>query len=68
MTQPAQTPANSAKAPSLVPTIVSAVIGVALGAAAIAGIVAVGSSNTLPAANAVSADNALLGGVEYGSR
>lgn len=53
---------------SLGPALGSAVVGVALGVVAVVGISQFSGQNTIPASNAVPADQALLGGPEYGTR
>lgn len=50
------------------PAIASAVVGIALGAVAVAGVSVIAGQDTVPSSNAVTADDALLGGPEYGSR
>ena len=46
----------------------SAVVGIALGIVTIVGIAQFSGSDTVPEGTAVSADDAVLGGPEYGSR
>ncbi|ALC06908.1 putative membrane protein [Corynebacterium deserti GIMN1.010] len=53
---------------TLGPAIASAVVGVAVGVVAVAGVSMISGQDTVPTGNAVTADNALLGGPEYGSR
>ena len=53
---------------TLGPAIASAAIGIALGAVAVAGVSIISGQDSVPATNAVTADDALLGGPEYGSR
>lgn len=53
---------------SLGPAIGSAVVGIALGVMTIVGIAQFSGSDTVPSGNAVPADQAVLGGPEYGSR
>ncbi len=53
---------------TLGPTIASAVIGIAVGVVAVAGVSLISSQDTVPSGNAVTADDALLGSPEYGSR
>ncbi len=53
---------------SLGPAVGSAVVGLALGVAAVIGIAQFSGQDTVPASGAVSADDALLGGPEYGTR
>lgn len=50
------------------PAVASAVVGIALGAVAVAGVSILAGQDTVPSSNAVTADDALLGGPEYGSR
>ncbi|MEJ5920330.1 MULTISPECIES: DUF2613 domain-containing protein [unclassified Corynebacterium] len=50
------------------PALASALVGALFGGAAIFGIAQVASEDELPEAQAISADQALLGGVEYGQR
>lgn len=50
------------------PAIASAAIGIALGAVAVAGVSIISGQDSVPQSNAVTADDALLGGPEYGSR
>lgn len=53
---------------SLGPAIGSAVVGIAVGTLAVVGIAQFTHSDTVPAGNAVPADQAIVGGPEYGSR
>ncbi|MDK8793113.1 DUF2613 domain-containing protein [Corynebacterium sp. MSK032] len=53
---------------SVGPALASALIGALLGGAAIFGIGQALTEDRIPEAQAVSADDALLGGVEYGQR
>ncbi|AIG64801.1 hypothetical protein CATYP_09830 [Corynebacterium atypicum] len=53
---------------SLGPAVASAVVGVALGVVAVLGIALFTDANSVPQSEAVTADDALLGGPEYGSR
>lgn len=53
---------------TLGPAIASAVVGIAVGVVAVAGVSMISGQNNVPTGNAVTADNALLGGPEYGSR
>lgn len=53
---------------TLGPAIASAVVGIAVGAVAVVGVSMISGQDTVPTGNAVTADNALLGGPEYGSR
>lgn len=53
---------------SLGPAVGSAVVGIALGVIAVIGIAQFSGSDTVPTGNAVPADQAILGGPEYGSR
>ncbi|SMG20471.1 Protein of unknown function [Corynebacterium pollutisoli] len=48
--------------------IASAVVGVALGVVSVIGIASFSGQDTVPQGNAVPADEALLGGPEYGTR
>ena len=50
------------------PAIASAVVGIAVGAVAVVGVSMISGQDTVPTGNAVTADDALLGGPEYGSR
>lgn len=50
------------------PAVASAVVGVALGVVSILGISAFSGQDTVPQGNAVPAEDALLGGPEYGTR
>ncbi|QPK78987.1 DUF2613 domain-containing protein [Corynebacterium lizhenjunii] len=69
-TEPAPQRADSARLSkrSLSPALGSAVVGIALGVVAVVGIAQFSGHNTVPPSQAVSADDALLGGPEYGSR
>lgn len=53
---------------TLGPAIASAAVGIALGAVAVAGVSIISGQDSVPTTNVVTADNALLGGPEYGSR
>ena len=53
---------------TLGPAIGSAVVGIALGVITIIGIAQFSGTDTVPEGNAVSPDDAVLGGPEYGSR
>ncbi|WP_293771858.1 DUF2613 domain-containing protein [uncultured Corynebacterium sp.] len=53
---------------TLGPAAGSAVVGLALGVVAVVGISQFSGQDTIPESHAVSADNALLGGPEYGTR
>ena len=53
---------------TLGPAIASAVVGIAVGAVAVVGVSMISGQATVPTGNAVTADDALLGGPEYGSR
>lgn len=53
---------------TLGPAIASAVVGIAVGVVAVAGVSMISGQNNVPTGNAVTVDNALLGGPEYGSR
>ena len=53
---------------TLGPAIASAVVGIAVGAVAVVGVSMISGQDTVPTGNAVTADDALLGGPEYGSR
>lgn len=50
------------------PALGSAVVGLALGVVAVIGISQFSGQNTVASSNAVTADNALLGAPEYGTR
>lgn len=50
------------------PVIASAVVGIALGVVGVLGIAGFSGQSTVPQGNAVPADQAVLGGPEYGSR
>ncbi|MCT1413014.1 DUF2613 domain-containing protein [Corynebacterium sanguinis] len=62
--------AGVASAPRRAATSVlaSAVMGIVLGAIGVIGIATFSGQSTVPAGNAVTADQAVLGGPEYGSR
>lgn len=53
---------------TLGPALASAVVGALLGGALIFGIAAVSQDSEIPEAQAVSTEDALMGGVEYGER
>ena len=53
---------------SVGPALASAVVGVALGVVAVMGVAMFTGADSVPQGEAVTADNALLGGPEYGSR
>ena len=53
---------------TLGPAIASVAVGIALGAVAVAGVSIISGQVSVPQGNAVTADDALLGGPEYGSR
>ena len=53
---------------SVGPALASAVVGVALGVVAVMGVAMFTGADSAPQGEAVTADNALLGGPEYGSR
>ena len=53
---------------TLGPAVGSAVVGIALGIITIIGIAQFSGSDTVPEGTAVSPDDAVLGGPEYGSR
>lgn len=53
---------------SLSSVIASAVVGVALGVVSVIGVASFSGQDTVPQGNAVPADDALLGGPEYGTR
>ncbi|MBG6122866.1 DUF2613 domain-containing protein [Corynebacterium aquatimens] len=53
---------------ALGPVVASAVTGTVLGIVAVVGIAAFSGQNQVPEGNAVPADQAVLGGPEYGSR
>ncbi|MFW8624692.1 DUF2613 domain-containing protein [Corynebacterium glutamicum] len=53
---------------TLGPAIASAVVGIAVGTVAVVGVSMISGQDTVPTGNAVTADDALLGGPEYGSR
>lgn len=50
------------------PVVASAVVGIVLGVVGVLGIAAASGQSTVPENTAVSADDAVLGGPEYGSR
>lgn len=50
------------------PVLASSVTGIVLGIVSVVGIAAFSGQNQVPAGNTVSADEAVLGGPEYGSR
>lgn len=50
------------------PVLASAVVGVVLGIVGVIGIAAFSGQDSVPSGNAVTADQAVLGGPEYGSR
>lgn len=50
------------------PVVASAVVGIVLGVVGVLGIAAASGQSTVPDNTAVSADDAVLGGPEYGSR
>lgn len=50
------------------PVVASAVVGVVLGAVGVLGVASVSGQSSVPEGGAVSADEAVLGGPEYGSR
>jgi len=50
------------------PLVASIVVDTVLGAVGVIGIAAFSGQNTVPSGNAVPADQAVLGGPEYGSR
>ncbi|APT85595.1 DUF2613 domain-containing protein [Corynebacterium aquilae] len=50
------------------PALAAAVMGAVLGAVGVVGIAQLSGDNTLPQDSAQVSDDALLGGVEYGSR
>lgn len=53
---------------SLGPALGSAVVGIALGTVAVIGIAQFSSADAVPSGSAVPADQAVVGGPEYGSR
>ncbi|MGD7003815.1 DUF2613 domain-containing protein [Corynebacterium halotolerans] len=53
---------------SLGPAIASAVVGIAMGVVAVLGIAAFSDQDAVPHGNAVTAEDAMLGGPEYGTR
>ena len=53
---------------SLGPVLASSVTGIVLGVVGVIGIASFSGQNQVPSGNAVSADEAVLGGPEYGSR
>lgn len=50
------------------PVLASSVTGIVLGIVAVVGIASFSAQNQVPSGNAVPADEAVLGGPEYGSR
>ena len=50
------------------PVIASAVVGAVLGVVGVLGVASVSGQSTVPQGGAVAADDAVLGGPEYGSR
>ncbi|MHA2789982.1 DUF2613 domain-containing protein [Corynebacterium sp. S7] len=50
------------------PVLASAIVGIALGVVGVIGIASFSGQSTVPQGNAVPADQAVLGGPEYGSR
>ena len=62
------TAAASAPRRATTSVLASAVAGIVLGAIGVIGIAAFSGQSTVPAGNAVTADQAVLGGPEYGSR
>lgn len=50
------------------PVLASSVTGIVLGVVSVVGIASFSGQNQVPSGNAVSADEAVLGGPEYGSR
>lgn len=50
------------------PVVASAVVGIVLGVVGVLGIAAASGQSTVPEDTAVAADDAVLGGPEYGSR
>ncbi|SDL96843.1 Protein of unknown function [Corynebacterium mycetoides] len=61
-------PLDSAPRRAVTPVLASAVMGIVLGIVGVIGIAAFSGQSTVPAGNAVTADEAVLGGPEYGSR
>ena len=53
---------------ALTPVLASAVMGIVLGIVGVIGLAAFSNQSTVPSGNAVTADQAVLGGPEYGSR
>lgn len=53
---------------TLGPVLASSVTGVVLGVVGVVGIASFSGQNQVPSGNAVPADEAVLGGPEYGSR
>ncbi|QPK84366.1 DUF2613 domain-containing protein [Corynebacterium qintianiae] len=53
---------------AVTPVVASAVMGIVLGIVGVLGIAAFSGQSTVPSGNAVTADEAVLGGPEYGSR
>lgn len=60
--------AESVPRRALTPVLASAVTGIVLGIAGVIGIASFSNQSTVPSGNAVTADQAVLGGPEYGSR
>ena len=50
------------------PVLASAVVGVILGVVGVIGVASVSGQSTVPQGGSVAADEAVLGGPEYGSR
>lgn len=59
---------DSTRRRALSSVVASAVVGVALGIISIIGIASFSGQDTVPQGNAVPAEDALLGGPEYGTR
>lgn len=53
---------------TLGPAVASAVVGVAAGIVAVLGIAAFSDQDSVPQGNAVTVEDAMLGGPEYGTR
>ncbi len=53
---------------SLGPVLASSVTGIVLGVVGVIGIASFSGQNQVPSGNAIPADEAVLGGPEYGSR
>lgn len=53
---------------TLGPAIASVVVGVAAGIVAVLGVAAFSDQDSVPQGNAVTAEDAMLGGPEYGTR